>query len=456
MKRDATILIVDDEANMRRVLAALIKKQGYRVVEAGDGEAALAALDADDVDAVISDLRMPRMNGLELLDATREEYPGLPLVLLTAHGTIGSAVEALKRGAFDYLTKPFDPDEIEQVLAKAVRTHALERAEARIPRSLADPDELLVGSSAALAEVKRVTERVAETPATVLITGESGTGKELVARRLHLLSERRERPFVKINCAAIPEGLLESELFGHEKGAFTGAATRKPGRFELADRGTLFLDEIGEMPLSAQPKLLRAIQENRFYRVGGTTTVEVDVRLVAATNRDLEREVREGGFREDLFYRLNVVPVRLPPLRERREDIPDLVARFAERSSARLRDAPVTFSDAALEVLRARPWPGNIRELENAVERAVLLAEGPLIRPDDLPAEYRDTRGAPPCGGETAPLKARVRSATRRIEREAILEALARTEGNVTQAARDLGLSRRGLQLKMRELGLRP
>ncbi len=455
MKRDATVLIVDDEANMRRVLSALLKRDGYRVIDAGDGESALASLTEQRVDVVLSDLKMPRMNGLELLEAARRRHPRVPIILLTAHGTIGSAVEAVKRGAFDYLTKPFDPDEIKQVVGKAVRTRTLEDSAASF--ELHDPDALLLGESAALLEVKRVTQMVAATPATVLISGETGPGKELVARRIHRLSDRSGQAFVKINCAAIPESLLESELFGHEKGAFTGAASRKPGRFELAHCGTLFLDEIGEMPLSAQPKLLRALQEGRFFRVGGTTTVSVDVRIVAATNRDLGVEVEAGRFREDLFYRLNVVPVQLPPLRERREDLEALVAFFVERFASRQGRPATTFTPAALDALRAHSWPGNIRELENAIERAVLLTEGDRIDVGDLAPELREggRPAKPACrSSDGGALKDRVRSATRRIEGEAIVEALELTHGNVTQAAKRLGLSRRGLQLKMRELGI--
>ena len=453
MRRSGTVLIVDDEANMRRVLEALLRRQGYRTLVASDGEAALDVLSEEPVDAVVTDLRMPHMNGLELLEAARQRHPAVPIVLLTAHGTVGSAVEALKQGAFDYLTKPFDPEEVQQVVDKAVRTHALQKAEASFHPD-DDPDDLLLGDSAALQEVKRVTDRVAPTPATVLITGESGTGKELVARRLHLKSERREAPFVKINCAAIPEGLLESELFGHEKGAFTGAASRKPGRFELADHGTLFLDEIGEMPLASQPKLLSAIQEGLFYRVGGTRTVSVDVRLVAATNRDLREEVRAGRFREDLFYRLNVVPVLLPPLRERREDIPALVDCFARRFGQRFARPGARFGPAAVAALSAHDWPGNIRELENAVERALLLSERSELEVEDLPPEYRREVAPGQIARHGVPLKERIRSATRQLEREAIVEALELTRGNVTQAARRLGLSRRGLQLKMRELDI--
>jgi len=451
MKPSRTVLIVEDEANMRRVLSALLERDGFKTLEANDGGAALELLAHEPVDAILTDLRMPRMNGLELLEAVRAAHPEIPVVMLTAHGTVGSAVEALKQGAFDYLTKPFDPDEIRQVMEKAVSTRQLAANEMRLS-SDEDPEPLLAGDSQALADVKHVIERVAPTRATVLITGESGTGKEIVARSLHRASPRRNAPFVKINCAAIPEGLIESELFGYEKGAFTGAIARKPGRFELADGGTLFLDEIGEMPLAAQPKLLRAIQEGRFFRVGGTETMHVDVRLIAATNRDLREAVRTGRFREDLFYRLHVVPIQLPPLRERPEDIPTLARLFLARFAAKLRRPVTSIDPLAMDMLRAHPWPGNIRELENAIERATLLCDGTTLSTRDLPPEVQPPalRSGPIT--EPTPLRERIRAATQRIERDAILEALRMTEGNVTRAARKLGLSRRGLQLKMKEL----
>lgn len=445
MSDQRTVLIVEDEDNMRRMLGALLRRAGYRVLEARDGAEALGVLDDAAVHAVVTDLKMPRMNGLELLEATRRRRGSLPVILLTAYGTIGSAVEALKQGAFDYLTKPFDPDEVQQVVEKAVRTSELQQSEASLEPD-EDPYKLLLGNSRALREVKRMIERVAPTTATVLITGETGTGKELVAQSVHLQSDRREQAFVKINCAAIPESLLESELFGHEKGAFTGAARRKPGRFELANGGTLFLDEIGEMPRSAQPKLLRAIQDGQFYRVGGTHIIDVDVRLAAATNRDLEQDVREGRFREDLFYRLKVVPIHMPALRERREDIEPLVQFFVDRFARKLSRNIAGVDPAALAALHAHAWPGNIRELENVIERAVLLSDGSTITVSDLP------EGVEPGPAGPASLRDQVRDATRDLERRAIVEALDGTHGNVTHAAERLGLSRRGLQLKMREL----
>jgi DNA-binding NtrC family response regulator len=454
VKQEGTVLIVENEANMRRVLATLLRRDGLQIVEAADGQQGLERLAAQRIDAIVTDLKMPRMNGLELLEEVCKRHREVPVILLTAFGTVGSAVEALKQGAFDYLTKPFDPDEIRQVVAKALRTRALQESEAS-PELEDDPESLLIGESAALHEVRRLIDRVGPTKATVSITGESGSGKELVARSLHLRSPRVEAPFIKINCAAIPQSLLESELFGHEKGAFTGAASRKPGRFELADGGTLFLDEIGEMPLSAQPKLLRAIQEGRFYRVGGTRTVEVDVRLIAATNRDLHVEVREGRFREDLFYRLNVVPIRVPALRERAEDIPVLAELFMRRFGRKQKKRMIGITDEAVAALRAHVWPGNIRELENAIERALLLSDGEWIGAADLPPEIAEAGHRAAQAGGVESLRDRVKTETRRIEREAILDALRRTGGNVTHAAERLGLSRRGLQLKMKELDIR-
>jgi DNA-binding NtrC family response regulator len=454
VKSAGRVLVVDDEPNMRRVLGALLRPEGYTVLEATDGAEALELIAGERLDCVITDLRMPRMNGLEFLEAAHKHHRGLPILLLTAYGTVGSAVEALKRGAFDYLTKPFDPEEVRQVVAKAVRTRVLDESEARVPGG-EDPARLLFSENAGLREVCRIVERVADSPATVLITGESGTGKEIVARALHTGSGRRAGPFVKINCAAIPEGLFESELFGYEKGAFTGAAARKPGRFELAHEGTLFLDEIGEMPLSTQPKLLRALQEGVFYRVGATRTISVDVRLIAATNRDLRAEVRAGRFREDLFYRLNVVPVHLPPLRERREDIARLAEEFRARFALRLRKPVERIEPEALAILVRHAWPGNIRELENVIERAVLLCEGAAIRALDLPDELRAIAADPAGEDYGASLRERIRRETRRIEHDAIVEALEATHGNVTRAAEVLGLSRRGLQLKLKELGIR-
>ncbi len=459
------VLIVDDEPNLRKILAAQLSRDGYDVMTAEDGEQGLQMLREHHIDLVVTDLKMPKVDGMTLLREALRLDPELPVVMITAHGTVDTAVEALKTGAFDYLTKPFDKDEVRQIVAKALKTRQLAGEEATVTAPAPSARFGIIGMSPELTEVYGVLERVADTPTTVLITGESGTGKELVARALHENSSRKGKPFIKVNCAAIPKELIESELFGYERGAFTGAVGSKPGRFELAGGGTLFLDEIGEVPVEMQVKLLRALQESEFERVGGIKTIRVDVRLVAATNRDLKKLIAAGNFREDLFYRLNVVPIRLPALRERTGDIPLLVEHFLGKFNERLKKHVSGVEDDALEILKAHPWPGNIRELENVIERAVLFCDGPKLRAQDLPHEVR---GAPPPSmppvsdaelqaalANEGGLKEHVKVAMSRLERELVSRALTQTGGNVTHAARLLKISRKGLQLKMKELGLR-
>jgi DNA-binding NtrC family response regulator len=385
--------------------------------------------------------------------------------MITAHGTVDNAVEALKTGAFDYITKPFDQAEVRTIVRKALRTRDLSSAEATRPQEEQEGARYgIIGKSAGIIDIYGIIERVADTPTTVLITGESGTGKELVARALHENSSRRSRPFIKVNCAAIPRDLMESELFGYERGAFTGAVTSKPGRFELATGGTLFLDEIGSIPVEMQVKLLRALQESEFERVGGIKTIRIDVRLVAATNSDLKKEIAAGAFREDLYYRLNVVPVRLPSLRQRREDIPLLVTHFVEKFNTRLRKNVRGIDADARAILEEYPWPGNIRELENVIERAVLFCDGDFVKERDLPPDVRGRELGSSVPEEPAAaeavvagdgLKQQVKAAMSRLERQLIVKALEQTGGNVTHAARLLKISRKGLQLKMKELGLR-
>jgi DNA-binding NtrC family response regulator len=481
------ILVVDDEANLRRVLSAQLTRDGYEVHVAENGEAGLAFLKEHHIDLVITDLRMPKVDGMDLLRAALRDDPTRPVVMLTAHGTVDNAVEALKTGAFDYITKPFDQNEVRVIVKKALRTRDLASADAthshgELPQATKIGEAAtrfgIIGESQPILDVYTILERVADTPTTVLVTGESGTGKELVARALHENSSRRDRPFIKVNCAAIPKDLMESELFGYERGAFTGAVGSKPGRFELASGGTLFLDEIGEIPNEMQVKLLRVLQESEFERVGGVKTIHVDVRLIAATNRDLKREIAVGSFREDLFYRLNVVPIALPALRERSSDIPLLVSYFIAKFNARLRKSVEGVDADAMDRLAIYGWPGNIRELENVIERAVLFADGPRIRLEDLSEELRGATGgevsrsasAPPAergpaaaelSTSTGPaagvdgLKEQVKAAMSRLERELIIRALKQTQGNVTHAARLLKISRKGLQLKMKELNLR-
>jgi nitrogen regulation protein NR(I) len=460
------VLIVDDEPNLRKILSAQLSRDGYDVLTAEDGEQGLAMLKEHHVDCVITDLRMPKVDGMTLLREALKEDPELPVVMITAHGTIDTAVEALKTGAFDYLTKPFDKDEVRQIVAKALKTRVLRSEEATATPSDGETARFgIIGQSPGIVELYAMIERVADTPTTVLITGESGTGKELVARALHEHSSRKDKPFIKVNCAAIPKELIESELFGYERGAFTGAVTSKPGRFELANGGTLFLDEIGEIPIEMQVKLLRALQESEFERVGGIKTIHVDVRLVAATNRDLKKLITAGTFREDLFYRLNVVPMRLPALREREGDIPLLVEHFLLKFNERLKKSVVGAEPEALEILRGYGWPGNIRELENVIERAVLFCDAQKVRVEDLPPEVRgsspvfntpvadpDLKSAISAEGG---LKEHVKVAMSRLEKELVSRALQQTSGNVTHAARLLKISRKGLQLKMKELGLR-
>jgi len=460
------ILVADDELNLRRVLEAQLKRDGYDVIAVEDGQQALDALEEHHVDVIISDLRMPKVDGMTLLKQAVADFPDVPVIIITAHGTVDTAVEALKLGAFDYITKPFEQSELRNVVGKAARTRELTQRE--VAPEPSEPGRYrLIGQSPPMVEVYNVIEKVADTPSTVLLTGESGTGKELIARALHENSSRKDRPFIRVNCAAIPRDLIESELFGYEKGAFTGAVTSKPGRFELAHGGTLFLDEIGEIPVNMQVKLLRAIQEQEFERVGGIKTIEVDVRLVAATNRDLAQEIKQGRFREDLYYRLNVVQVRLPPLRERTSDIPLLIEHFVKRFREKLKKDVVGATDGAMQRLLAHPWPGNIRELENVIERCILFSEGDRIDVGDLPPEVRvdapssaasapPPKAAEPASDQPTPgLKEAVREAASKVERELIVRALSQTGGNVTHTARLLKISRKSLQTKMKELGLR-
>src|SRR5579863_5631075 len=459
------VLIVDDEPNLRKILSAQLGRDGYDVLTAEDGDQGLQLLKEHHIDLVITDLKMPKVDGMTLLKKALEEEPELPVVLITAHGTIDTAVEALKSGAFDFVTKPFDKDEVRQIVAKALKTRELRGADATSTAAIRTARFGIIGTSQGIADLYAILERVADTPTTALVTGESGTGKELVARALHEHSSRKDKPFIKVNCAAIPKELIESELFGYERGAFTGAVTSKPGRFELANGGTLFLDEIGEIPIEMQVKLLRALQESEFERVGGIKTIRVDVRLVAATNRELKKLIAAGTFREDLFYRLNVVPIHLPALRERTGDIPLLVEHFLGKFNDRLRKKVEGVEAEATGQLVDYPWPGNIRELENVVERAVLFCDTQKLRAADLPPEIR---GVPPLASIPIPeadlqvalageggLKGHVKVAMSRLEKELVSRALQQTGGNVTHAARLLKISRKGLQLKMKELGLR-
>jgi two-component system, NtrC family, response regulator AtoC len=454
------ILIVDDELNMQLVLKAMLQKEGYEILTASDGLEALKILKASPVAVVVTDLKMPRLDGMGLLEKIQNIYPAIPVIMITAHGTVATAVEAIKKGALDYIMKPFEQDDLKNIIHKAVLTRRLNEGEA-FPGSDIDRSGI-IGSGEVIERLLDSIRKVAATTTTVLITGETGTGKELVANAIHRNSPRRENPFIKINCAAISENLLESELFGYEKGAFTGAQSTKPGRFELADRGTLFLDEVGELPLEMQVKLLRVIQDYEFERVGGLKTIKVDVRLLAATNRNLLQEVKNGRFREDLFYRLNVFPVHLYPLRERREDIPALADYILARFNRKLEKNIRSIDEGVMSLFIKYDWPGNIRELENILERLALVSSGDTIRLEDLPPDFAAGQGADPGALNAAgladadrPFKEVIRDRMEDVERQMIESTLEECEGNVTKAAKKLGMSRKGLQLKMIKYDLR-
>jgi len=444
----ARILVVDDEPNARAALRTILTEEGYLVSEAADGAEALEKLRAVDADVVLADIRMPRMDGVTLVRAAREE--GIPalFVMMTAFASIETAVEAMRAGAENFLVKPLEPATVlvvlEKVLEKQRLTRDAEQLKDRVRQRYRF--DTMVGESAALQAVFEVVKRAAPTKATVLLLGESGTGKELVAQAIHQESPRRDQPFIKVSCAALSESLLESELFGHERGSFTGAVGRREGRFELAHGGTLFLDEIGEIPASVQVKLLRALQQREFERVGGTETLKVDVRVVAATNRDLAAEVAAGRFREDLYYRLNVVAVTLPPLRTRKGDIPALVSHFIQKFDQAYDKSVRGLLPGTLNALLRYDWPGNIRELENVIERAVVLSSGPFLTAEELPPTLRGpTPGAARPGGL-------IPGATiRELERDAILRTLEVVDGSTTRAAEMLGISPRKIQYRLKE-----
>jgi len=445
-----TVLVIDDDDSLRRIIEFTLKEAGYRVLAAADGEEGLRLFAAEQPPVVITDIQMPLLSGDEVLRRVKTESPGTLVIVITAFGSVERAVEAMKLGAFDYLTKPFSRDELRMTVAKALSFKGLRDENARLREELSTRIDFahLVGISDEMQQVFDVVRRVAATEATVLISGESGTGKELIARAIHNGSERREEAFVAVNCAAIPSELLESELFGHFKGAFTGAIKDRKGKFELADGGTLFLDEVGELPVELQPKLLRALQEREIEPVGGTPR-KIDVRVLAATNRDLESAMEEGSFREDLFYRLAVIPVQLPALRQRRTDIPLLVRHFLGKHGAA---AGVTIDSAALALLTAYDWPGNVRELENAVERMLILRRGEVIVEDDLPPKVRGEGKRSPGGVLNLPADG---YPLEELEKEAVMEALQRTGWNQTRAAAFLRIPRHILIYRMEKFGIK-
>ncbi len=447
------LLVVDDDTAHRTMLRTLVGGWGYAIEDADDGASAIAAVEDRPVDLILMDIRMVNVSGIEALERIKAINPAIPIVLMTAYASVEMAVDALKKGAYDYLIKPLDFDKLRLTLERSLEHVRLKTENRQLKAKLENEGAAaeIIGSSPAMVHLMETVGQVADSEATVMVTGESGTGKELVAAAIHSNSPRKAGPFVKVNCAAITETLLESELFGHEKGAFTGAERRREGRFVQADGGSLFLDEVGEMPVAMQVKLLRVLQERELTRVGGESVIPVDVRLIVATNRDLAEMVAAGTFREDLYYRLNVVELRTPPLRERREDIPLLADHFLKRFAEKNRKAVDCFSPRAMDLLIRHRWPGNVRELMNTIERAVVLTRGACLDVADFTALAVDAdgaEGAAACGGAPAdvPLE--------RIEREAIVNTLASTGGNKSEAARRLGITRKTLREKLKKYGL--
>lgn len=443
------ILIIDDEKNIREGLGAALEMDGYTVFLAADGKQGLEILERGDIDLVITDLKMPEVSGEEILAKVTGETPGIPVIVLTGHGTIDSAVDAMRKGAYDFLTKPVNLDRLSLLVKRA-----LERREISLQNSVYRKEiegkttfENMIGKSHEIQKVFDLVKKVAPSKASVLITGESGVGKEMIANALHNLSPRKDKPFIKVHCAALSDSLLESELFGHEKGAFTGAIAMKRGRFELAHEGTIFLDEIGEISQNVQVKLLRVIQERKFERVGGEETLDVDVRIIAATNRNLEEEIKKGNFREDLYYRLNVVNINVPPLRERKDDIPIMVNNFIRKFSKENNKNITTVDTKAKNALYSYDWPGNIRELRNCIEGAVVIAEGNTLRLEDLPPAVRKSQ-------ENSSISIPAGTDMDTAEKIIIRETLLFCQGNKSKTAQILGIGRKTLHRKLLEMNL--
>jgi two-component system NtrC family response regulator len=446
----ATILIADDEESQRLAIAGFLRKLGYNVIISGDGEEAYKAMAAEPIDITISDLRMPGLSGIELLRKAKALVPDMTFILMTAYGSVDSAVEAMRLGAFNYLTKPINVDELEISISKALENRRLiaENRRLREILTLHGEHDGIISASPQMEEVFNLVARVAPTMATVLVEGESGTGKERIARAIHYGSKQAAKPMVVVNCAAIPETLLESELFGHERGAFTGATMARKGKIELADGGTLLIDEIGDMPLSLQPKLLRFLQEGTIERLGSGKTQKLNIRIIAATHRDLERMVADARFREDLFYRLNVISIKIPPLRQRKEDIIPLAEHFIKINSERNFKKVYGLTREAKDAVLKYNYPGNVRELENAIEAAVVLTRGEAVDLDDLPLSFRSAPGFHAAEeGQSLPDKLEA------MEKKVIFEALQRASGNKSQAARELGISEKNIRDRLKKWG---
>jgi two-component system NtrC family response regulator len=448
------VLIVDDEKNYLVVLEDLLEDEGYRVYTASSGPEAVKIIETAPIDTVLSDIKMPGMSGIELMEKVNSIDPDLPVILMTAFAEVDQAVHAMKKGALDHIQKPFDNQDVKRAVARGVEKCSLVKNLRYLQTELGNLWGDIVGKSKVMEDVFSIMKRVADTSTTVLISGESGTGKEMIARGLHSASSRSNTHFVSLNCAAIPENLLESELFGHEKGSFTGATSLKRGKFEFADKGTLFLDEVGEMSLNLQIKLLRVLQEQEFQRVGGNKDIRVDVRIIAATNKDLKEEVDEGRFREDLYYRLNVVHIQAPPLRERRDDIPFLVAHFVDKFGAKLGRSIQTVDPEVMSSFYQYSWPGNVRELENVIERALVLCHGESITSEDIPPEIRESPEIEEGIDTLISWERGLPDTLEAIEERMIRQALKKSDNVQAQAAKILGISRSNLQYKMKKYGL--
>ncbi|MFU8818136.1 MAG: sigma-54-dependent transcriptional regulator [Desulfurivibrio sp.] len=456
-----TVLVIDDEPNYLIILGELLRDEEYEVFTAASGEEALNIIKQTDLDLIITDMRMPGMDGLALLKTVKAQHPDLPVIMITAFGEVDKAVEAMRNGAFNYLAKPFNNDELLVSVRKAIEHYEVIRENTRLRAEISQQTSYasMVGKSRRMREIYSLIEKVAPAPTSVLITGESGTGKELVARAIHSRSPREKEPFISLNCAGLPETLLESELFGHERGAFTGAVALRKGRFELADHGTLLLDEVGEMPLTLQVKLLRVIQERAFERVGGSKTLKVDVRIIAATNKDLKEEVERGNFREDLYYRLNVVHIHLPPLRERQDDIQMLVSHFVGKFATGLQRPNLRILPETVRFLSTLPWEGNVRELENTIERAAILCTDDLITPEDVQPDTMSGQEAAGWGEELEieqliPPNTPLPEVLNAIEKKLVTNALEKSDNVQTRAAESLGITKSLLQYKMKKFGL--
>ncbi len=452
---NTTILIVDDEKHQRDTLSEYLTSQKHSVLTSPGVEEAIQIINSRIIDIVFTDFKMPGKSGLDLLREVKKINPDTQVVIMTAFGTIENAVTAMKEGAFDYITKPIDLDEIDFLIKRIKERQNLISENKRLKEQLTDKYKLsgIISSSAKMEEVLSIASRVSESKASVLIRGESGTGKEVLAKAIHFSSERKDKPFVAVNCAALNENLLESELFGHEKGAFTGADRQKRGRFEIANGGTLLLDEIGDLPSATQVKLLRVLQEEEFERVGGTQTINVDVRIIAATNRNIEKLIEDGRFREDLYYRLNVVTINIPPLRERREDIPTLIDYFLKKYIPDTKKSKAEFSKEAFDILMRYDYPGNVRELENIVHHSLVLSREELISTEDLPISLRNkiSESKKPC--DESDLETPMNVQVERLEQRLVKEAIAKTKGNQTAAAKILGIPERNLRYRLEKWG---